>query len=208
VNPRSVNTVVNLSNHATDVQQSKYPDEVDEPNGGGDAGEVNVTDLHAGIRLWHYLEQGKKEKRESAGTFSLLCTPPQTSNSEVALSGSSPSGELPQATQSRVYCKCKKKIGMGYCLAKLQMSSRSAKRYPNKLYWSCNKKKDEVCCFYFTIHHIDLFWPFSFNAFRDVIFGCLTTRLLNTARPLLTLLNSDIKWMRLRTGQTSHVRAV
>jgi hypothetical protein len=93
--------VVNLSNHATDVQQSKYPDEVDEPNGGGDAGEVNVTDLHAGIRLWHYLEQGKKEKRESAGTFSLLCTPPQTSNSEVALSGSSPSGELPQATQSQ-----------------------------------------------------------------------------------------------------------
>jgi hypothetical protein len=47
----------------------------------------------------------------------------------------------------RVHCRCPKRGG-GYCLAKLSRASPTAEKYPNAMYWSCNKRNSVKCDFW------------------------------------------------------------
>lgn len=55
------------------------------------------------------------------------------------------SAPLPVTSSQRVHCNCVKRNGQGeYCLAKHQRASGRALTYPNRMYWSCNKSRDNV----------------------------------------------------------------
>lgn len=69
---------------------------------------------------------------------------------DAACSSQAPPMHVHKTSESlvqRVHCNCIKRSGQGeYCLAKQQRASGRALTYPNKMYWSCSKSRDNVSC--------------------------------------------------------------
>ena len=119
----------------TVIYPSQYSDEANDMHAGADEEEVNLTTLEEGRRLFKETERLRAASPHS-NARSL------NSSRELAVSEPDTPPAMEQCTQGppRVYCKCKKKRGQGFCLAKEQRSGSTASVYPNKLFWGCNRR--------------------------------------------------------------------
>ena len=120
----------------TVVYPAQYRDEADEFEGGADDEELNLTAMKEGKRL--YDEQLRLQKKTPISTPQAMSSPPAVVTTPLQVTA--------LLTGPRICCKCQKKRGFGFCLAKQQTALPTAKCHPNKIYWGCNKpKKAEVC---------------------------------------------------------------